>query len=97
VLDGWWVEGYNGANGWAFGDEDNDSDNHEAQDDRDAQALYELLEDEIIPLYYARDRDDIPRGWVAIMREAIKSNAPRFSSRRMLKEYAALYIQATED
>jgi starch phosphorylase len=96
VLDGWWVEGYNGANGWAFGG-GNSLEDHEAQDARDAEALYSLLEDEIIPLYYARDRDDIPRGWVQIMREAIKSNAPRFSSRRMLKQYAALYIQACEN
>jgi len=94
VLDGWWAEGYNGANGWAFGDGDN-LDDHEAQDARDAEALYSLLEDEIIPLYYARDGDNTPRGWVAIMREAIKSNTPQFSSRRMLKEYAALYIRAS--
>jgi starch phosphorylase len=95
VLDGWWVEGYNGANGWAFGDGDELAD-LEAQDAIDADALYSLLEDEIIPLYYARDRDGIPRGWVAIMREAIRSNAPRFSSRRMLKEYAALYVRTLE-
>ncbi len=95
VLDGWWVEGYNGANGWAFGGGE-ELGNHEAQDARDAEALYQLLEDEIIPLYYARDRDNVPRGWVEIMREAIKSNAPRFSSRRMLKEYTALYIRASE-
>jgi starch phosphorylase len=95
VLDGWWVEGYNGANGWAFGDGDELAD-FDAQDAIDADALYSLLEDEIIPLYYARDRDGIPRGWVAIMREAIRSNTPRFSSRRMLKEYAALYVQTLE-
>jgi starch phosphorylase len=95
VLDGWWVEGYNGANGWAFGG-GNDLSDHDAQDARDSEDLYRLLEDEIIPLYYARDRDNVPRGWVQIMREAIKSNAPRFSTRRMLKEYTALYIRASE-
>jgi len=95
VLDGWWVEGYNGANGWAFGDGD-ELDDFDAQDERDANELYALLEEEIIPLFYARDRDDIPRGWVAIMREAMKSNAPRFCTRRMLKEYAALYVRAWE-
>ena len=52
------------------------------------------LEDEIVPLYYERDRDGIPRGWLSIMRESIQSNAPRFSTRRMLKEYAELYIAA---
>lgn len=95
ALDGWWVEGYNGANGWAFGGGDVLGDD-ETQDARDAEALYQLLEDEIVPLYYARDRDNVPRGWVEIMREAIKSNAPRFSTRRMLKEYTALYIRASE-
>jgi starch phosphorylase len=95
VLDGWWAEGYNGANGWAFGDGDELAD-QDAQDTRDAEALYSLLEDEIVPLYYARDRDNIPRGWVEIMREAIKSNAPRFNTRRMLKEYTQLYMRAWE-
>ncbi|MDX1614292.1 MAG: alpha-glucan family phosphorylase [Candidatus Promineifilaceae bacterium] len=93
VLDGWWVEGYNGANGWAIGDMQ-DYDTEEQQDEADAQALYELLEDEICPLFYERDRDNIPRGWVAIMRESIRSNAPQFSSRRMLKEYTELYLTA---
>jgi starch phosphorylase len=93
VLDGWWVEGYNGANGWAInGSQFEDRD---AQDDHDAEAIYRLLEEEIIPLYYDRDFDDVPRGWVEVMLEAIRSNAPRFSMRRMVKEYTTeLYIEA---
>lgn len=93
ILDGWWVEGYSGANGWAIGT-DQPWDDEEQQDSEDAASLYELLEDEIVPLYYERDRDGIPRGWLSIMRESIQSNAPRFSTRRMLKEYAELYIAA---
>ncbi|GJM39951.1 MAG: alpha-1,4 glucan phosphorylase [Ardenticatenaceae bacterium] len=94
ILDGWWVEGYNGANGWAIGDE-REFDNHDAQDAYDANSIYQLLEDEIVPLYYDRDRDGIPRGWVEIMRETIRSNAPMFGTRRMIKEYTNnLYVKA---
>jgi starch phosphorylase len=93
VLDGWWVEGYNGANGWAI--EDRQYASAEEQDYQDAQSLYRLLEEEIVPLYYTQDRDGIPRGWVEIMREAIRSNAWRFSTRRMVKEYTTeLYLKA---
>ncbi|MCI0395351.1 MAG: alpha-glucan family phosphorylase [Chloroflexi bacterium] len=93
VLDGWWAEGYNGANGWPIG-QDKEYSGFEQQDQEDAIALYQTLEEEIVPLYYDRDRDNIPRGWVAIMRESIRSCAPHFSTRRMLKEYARLYIRA---
>jgi starch phosphorylase len=94
VLDGWWVEGYNGANGWAIGSMETNP-NQEEQDWQDANAIYELLEQEIVPLFYDRDRDDIPRGWVEIMRESIRSCAPFFSTTRMVKEYAErLYLAA---
>ncbi len=97
VLDGWWVEGYNGANGWAIGDGLVHED-HEAQDWSDANDIYDLLEQEIVPLYYDRDRDNIPRGWVEIMRESIRSCAPRFSTRRMVKEYTErLYLTAMKE
>ncbi len=95
IMDGWWVEGYNGANGWAIGGEI--WEDHNAQDEHDANTLYQLLEDEIVPLYYGRDRDDVPRGWVDLMRETIRSNAPQFSMRRMVKEYTTeLYLKAIE-
>lgn len=94
ILDGWWVEGYNGANGWAIGDE-REFDNHDIQDEFDANAIYQLLEEEIVPLYYDRDRDGIPRGWVEIMRESIRSCTPMFGTRRMIKEYTTeLYVKA---
>ena len=93
ILDGWWVEGYNGANGWAI--EDRPYINTDEQDYQDAQLIYRLLEEEIVPLYYNQDRDGIPRGWVEVMREAIRSNAWRFSTRRMVKEYTTeLYLKA---
>ncbi|MCL4803418.1 MAG: alpha-glucan family phosphorylase [Anaerolineae bacterium] len=93
ILDGWWVEGYNGANGWAIGERQ--FDNPEEQDSHDAESIYRLLEEEIVPLYYNQDRDGIPRGWVQVMREAIRSNAWRFSTRRMVKEYTTeLYLKA---
>ncbi len=95
VMDGWWVEGYNGANGWALDGASRENEN--AQDDFDANALYQLLEDEIVPLYYTRDRDGVPRGWAEVMREAIRSNAPEFSMRRMIKQYTTeLYLKAME-
>ncbi len=94
VLDGWWAEGYNGANGWAI-ESDIDVLSNDAQDDKDADALYRLLEEEVVPLFYSRDRDNVPRGWVEIMREAISSNTPQFSMQRMIKEYTNnLYIPA---
>ncbi len=96
VLDGWWVEGYNGANGWTVGD-DTQFEDHDAQDEYDANFMYRTLEEEIVPLFYNRDRDGIPRGWIEIMREAIRSTAPQFSTHRMIKEYTTeMYVQAIE-
>ncbi len=93
ILDGWWAEGYNGANGWAINGAQFDND--EEQNAHDANEIYRLLEEEIVPLYYTRDHDNIPRGWVDVMREAIRSTAPQFSMRRMVKEYTTnLYIEA---
>jgi starch phosphorylase len=84
ILDGWWIEGYNGANGWAFGGEEIEGERTPA----DAKALYHLLEDEIIPLYYQRSDDEVPHGFVQVMKVAVKSVVPAFSARRMVKEYA---------
>ncbi|MGA7854225.1 MAG: alpha-glucan family phosphorylase [Candidatus Acidiferrales bacterium] len=91
VLDGWWLEGYNGANGWAFGGEPIEGD----RTNSDAEALYGLLEDKIIPLYYHRPDDEVPHDFVRVMKAAVKSVAPQFSSRRMLKEYVnQFYVKA---
>lgn len=87
VMDGWWREGYNGVNGWAIG-EDADPVDANQQDEMDARSLYERLEKEIIPLYYTnRSVDNIPTGWIARMKEAIRTLGPQFSTRRMVKEY----------
>ena len=86
VRDGWWYEGYNGTNGWAIGDEVQACDPVE-EDRTDAAALYRLLEEEIVPLYYRRDRAGVPRGWLNMVKESIGSIVPFFCSRRMLKEY----------
>jgi starch phosphorylase len=95
VLDGWWPEGYNGINGWAIGGL-TDLDDPEAQDEADAEALYQLLEDEIIPLFYdERSSDGLPREWIARIKESIRTLAPRFSMRRMVKEYVeTMYLPA---
>ncbi len=94
VLDGWWIEGYNGRNGWAIGDPNRVFDSNEAQDEADAQSLYSILENQVVPLYYERDADGYSRGWVETMLEAIRSITPAFSARRMVKEYVLRYINA---
>jgi glycogen phosphorylase len=86
AMDGWWREAYNGQNGWAIG-EDRDYDDQEYQDRVDAESLYSTLENEIVPLYYDNGYDNIPHKWVAKMKESIATVVPRFSTRRMLKQY----------
>jgi starch phosphorylase len=94
VRDGWWNEGYNGTNGWSIGDEIEAHD-PVAEDKSDAEAIYSLLEERIVPLYYQRDRNGVPHGWVRMIKEAINSIVPRFCARRMLKEYIEqMYIPA---
>jgi starch phosphorylase len=83
VLDGWWIEGYNGMNGWGFGDTAPDHN----RDQADAGQLYDLLEREVIPMYYTLSENGIPHMWVKKMKETIRNTAPRFSARRMVKEY----------
>ncbi len=89
VLDGWWVEGYNGANGWAI--EPLEEGDEAAQDAHDAEILYRLLEEEVVPLFYKPDSDGVPRGWIRVMKEAIRTAAPTFCTRRMVKEYTELF------
>jgi starch phosphorylase len=86
VLDGWWREGYNEQNGWAFGGEGRG-------DKTDADALYGILERRIVPLYYKVGDDGVPHDWVRLMKGAMISNAPLFSARRMVKEYAEKFYQ----
>jgi starch phosphorylase len=96
ILDGWWREAYNGRNGWSIGDDKN-TEVTEAQDSADAQDMYNKLENEIIPMYYERDINNITVEWVSRMKESIKTVTPQFSTRRMVKEYTEmLYSKALE-
>jgi starch phosphorylase len=94
IGDGWWAEGYTGDNGWLIQAEP--AGDPEAQDAADAAAIYDLLEREVVPAFYDRDRAaGIPRRWLSVVRRAIATVAPRFSARRMVKEYAnELYAPA---
>ncbi len=95
VLDGWWREGYNGKNGWAIGDE-REFENPDQQDQADAESLYDILENQIIPLYYQeRSSDGLPGDWIGQMKESMRTISPQFSVQRMLKEYVdQLYLPA---
>ncbi|MDJ0846997.1 MAG: alpha-glucan family phosphorylase [Myxococcota bacterium] len=85
VLDGWWAEA-DGEAGWSLsGEVDEDI---EAQDDRDAQAYLDLIEKEVVPLFYDRDADGVPRGWMKKVKAAIRMAGQRFTARRMLHDYA---------
>jgi starch phosphorylase len=81
VADGWWSEGYTGSNGWLI-------DPGEAGDDAaEAEAIYRLLEEQIVPAFYERDSRGVPLGWMNIVKQAIITVAPQFCARRMLKQY----------
>jgi starch phosphorylase len=89
-LDGWWAEGYNGFNGWAIG-EVREYYDQEAQAEADGLSLYEILEMEILPSYFNRGADGVPHHWTQTMKEAIRTCAPQFSMRRMIKDYTNRY------
>ena len=94
IMDGWWLEGFNGENGWAFGQDPMDGN----RDQADAQAIYHILQDKVIPLYYKLSDDGVPHDWVKVMKRSIKSNAAKFSARRMVKEYVQkFYVKALEN
>jgi len=86
IGDGWWAEGYNGSNGWTI-DGKSTSTDLDAVDAADADALYRMLEDDVVPAFYDRDGRGIPRRWVGMVKQAIFTVTPRFSTRRMLKDY----------
>lgn len=96
VLDGWWPEAYDGTNGWAIGQSEQ-YDDQDKQDAADAESLYRTLENEIVPLFYDRDDDGIPHGWLEAVKSSIRTCAPPFSARRMLKEYVEnMYVPAMD-
>jgi glycogen phosphorylase len=85
ILDGWWMEGFEGSNGFAIGREDTGDLNVDAAD---AESLYSVLENQVVPFYYERDQSGLPRKWIAMMKQSIATLAPEFNSNRMVEEYA---------
>ena len=81
VLDGWWVEGFDGTNGWGFGEDS-------VSDEDDAELLYQLLESEVVPMYYDRDEQGLPRAWIAMMKASMVTGLSQFTTHRMLIDYA---------
>jgi len=95
ILDGWWPEGFNGMNGWAIGN-GTQYQNDERADEADADALYDLLEREVVPLYYERDAQGIPAAWLKRSLDAISSITPQFNAQRMVRDYVtSAYAPAT--
>ena len=94
VLDGWWAEGYDGRNGFAIGTGDSHA-RDEVTDRRDAESLMEVLTGQVIPVYYDRDRDDLPQAWIAMMKRSVRTLGWRFNADRMVKDYVTRgYIPA---
>jgi starch phosphorylase len=86
ILDGWWDEAYSERTGWAIGKGEDYRDT-EYQDRVEAGALYELLESEVVPLFYSRGPDHLPRGWIALMKSAMRELCPVFNTNRMVQQY----------
>jgi glycogen phosphorylase len=96
VLDGWWAEAYSPEVGFAIETRESEASDEE-QDEADADALYAVLEEQVLPAYYERDGDDLPQRWIAVMRESIAELGPRFGTARMAAEYVErLYLPAHE-
>ena len=94
VRDGWWDEWYDGGNGWEIPSADGVAD-IARRDELEAQALYELLAKSVAPLFYERDADDVPQGWVDRIRHTLRSLGPKVQAERMVREYVtALYVPA---
>ncbi|MCL7957286.1 MAG: alpha-glucan family phosphorylase [marine benthic group bacterium] len=93
TLDGWWAEGWTRLNGWAINERQPIllEGDRSSRDEADALSLYEAIESEIAPLYYRRDVDGVPRGWIRVMKHAIRTGGTGFSARRMLKDYVERY------
>jgi starch phosphorylase len=96
ILDGWWVEGYAGDNGWAIGAGEEYTD-LTYQDDVESRAVYDLLEQEIVPLFYTRTSDGLPRGWLRMMKRSMSTLCPFFNTGRMVAEYlTTCYVPAAQ-
>jgi starch phosphorylase len=98
ILDGWWDEGYTLETGWAIGHgEEYSKEQFDYQDEVESNAIYDLLEGEILPLFYGRGRDGLPRGWIAKMKAAMRDHAGVFNTNRMVRDYTELcYLPSAE-
>ncbi len=92
ILDGWWAEGYDGHNGWAI-QPASGALPPERRDREDSQALYRILEHQLIPLYYQRDERGLPAGWLKMAKHAVASLMPRYNARRMLNQYVEMFYR----
>jgi starch phosphorylase len=93
VADGWWEEAYDGTNGWTITSPAGDA---HVQDEHDAHALLEVLQNEVVPLFYARGPDGVPHLWLQRVKSSMRSLIPRFSAQRMLGEYVSRLYAAPE-
>ncbi len=96
ILDGWWVEGFNGSNGWAIGHGE-EYDDLEYQDEVESEALYNVLEKEIVPLFYNISSDGLPREWIQYMKNSIQSVGQQFSATRMAMDYLHRFYMPHSD
>jgi starch phosphorylase len=96
ILDGWWVEGYTPDVGWAIGHGESYTDGT-VQDQVESQALYDLLEKQIVPLFYKRGADNVPREWIQVMKNCMRKLAPVFNTNRMVREYAEKFYLRSLD
>lgn len=97
IGDGWWAEAYNSRNGWLIEGRADPGD-HGAQDWADADAMYTLLEQELVPMFYDRDPSGLPRRWLQVVKESIRTVLPHFSARRMVKQYVQeMYLPAVRE
>lgn len=95
ILDGWWCEGYNGLNGWIIGSGEQ-YDNQDYQDEVESKAIYDILENDIVPLFFKRGQDDLPREWIHKMKVSMQTICPAFNSNRMIEEYTRqFYLPAS--
>jgi starch phosphorylase len=96
IGDGWWAEGFTGENGWLV-EGHADPNDHGAQDWADVQAMYALIEQQLVPSFYDRDADGIPVRWLQVVKQSIRTVLPQFSARRMVKEYVRrMYVPAVK-
>jgi starch phosphorylase len=99
ILDGWWIEGFNGENGFSIGaDTDEKETDEEKINALDAESLYSTLENEVIPAFYAKDENGFQTEWIQRMKNSLKTLTPQFSSDRMVKDYIEkIYLNENDD